>query len=70
MESNQDPYGVFDLSVVGGVTAVEEGVGRIDFRVTRSFGTFGEVSVTLETVDGTAVFSAGMLVVNARQLIC
>lgn len=63
VESNQDPYGVFELSVVGGVTQVEESGGRIDFLLTRSAGAFGEVSVTVETMDGSAVFSAGVLAV-------
>ena len=60
IESNQDPYGVFELSVVGGATSVEEDAVIVDFTLSRMFGTFGEVAVTMETVDGAAVFSPGM----------
>ena len=60
IESNQDPYGVFELSVVGGATSVEEDAVIVDFTLSRTFGTFGEVAVTMETVNGTAVFSSGM----------
>ena len=62
IQANQNPFGVIELSAVG-VTgsqiSVEEDVGSIEFELTRSFGTFGEVSVTLDTVPGTAVSIPG-----------
>ncbi len=61
IESNQDPYGVFELSVMGGASSVEENVVIVDFELFRTFGTFGDVSVTMETVDGTAQFSSGKI---------
>ena len=65
IESNQDPYGVFELLVVGGATSVEEDSVIVDFLLSRTFGTFGAVAVTMETVDGTAVFSPGFSPVYA-----
>lgn len=47
--------------MVGGTTAIEEEVVLVDYLLSRTFGTFGEVSVTMETIDGTAVFSSGWL---------
>ena len=38
---------------------MEEGAGYIEFEVRRSFGAFGEVSVTLATQEGTAVSTEG-----------
>lgn len=61
IESNQDPYGVFELSVVDGGISVEENVVLVDFELSRTFGTFGNVSVTMETIGGSAQFSTGNL---------
>lgn len=62
IQANQNPFGVIELSAVG-VTgsqlSIEENVGTIEFELTRSFGTFDEVSVTLDTVPGTAVSIPG-----------
>ena len=64
IESNQDPYGVFELSLVSATTSVEEDVVLVDFELSRTFGTFGDVSVTMETIDGTALFSTGKCTVH------
>ena len=62
IQANQNPFGVIELSAVG-VTgsqlSIEEDVGTIEFELTRSFGTYDEVSVTLDTVPGTAVSIPG-----------
>ena len=62
IQANQNPFGVLELSVVGvagSQISVEEDVGSVEFELTRSFGTFGDVSVTLDTVPGTAVSIPG-----------
>ena len=62
IQANQNPFGVVELSVVGvagSQLSVEEDVGTIEFELTRSFGTFDEVSITLDTVPGTAVSIPG-----------
>ena len=62
IQANQNPFGVFELSAVGvagSEVSIEEDVGSIEFELSRSFGTFGEVSVTLETVPGTATSTPG-----------
>ena len=62
IQANQNPFGVVDLSAVGvagSQVSVEENVRSIEFEVTRSFGTFDEVSVILDTVPGTAVSIPG-----------
>ena len=38
---------------------VEEDTRYIEFEVRRTFGTFGEISVTIATTEGTAVAPAG-----------
>jgi len=38
---------------------VEENTRYVEFEVRRTFGTFGEVSVTMATTEGTAVAPAG-----------
>lgn len=57
--ANQNPHGVFELSVVGGSTSVEEDSVLVDFELQRDFGRFGEVSVTMQTRDETATFLPG-----------
>lgn len=62
--ANHDPHGVFQLTsvtapVVGSRLLVEENVGYVEFEVTRNGGTFGEVTVTLETIARTATFAKG-----------
>ena len=42
-------------------SSLEESVGAAVFEVRRSDGAIGEVSVTLATVDATAVTSAGIM---------
>ena len=62
IQANQNPFGVVDLSAVGvagSQVSVEESTESIEFELTRSFGTFDEVSVTLDTVPGTAVSIPG-----------
>lgn len=62
IQANQDPFGVLELSAVGvpGTRlSVGEDVGSLEFELTRSFGTFGEVSVSLDTIPGTAVSIPG-----------
>ena len=38
---------------------VEEDTRYVEFEVRRTFGTFGEISVTIATTEGTAVAPAG-----------
>ena len=62
IQANQNPFGVVELSAVGATgsqISVDEDVGSIEFELTRSFGTFDEVSVTLETIPGTAISLPG-----------
>ena len=62
IQANQNPFGVVELSAVGVMGSeidIEEDIGSIEFELTRSFGTFEEVSVTLETVPGTAISIPG-----------
>ena len=53
----------FDIIILcyhsAGSVAVEEDTGYIEFEVRRSFGAFGEVSVTVATQEGTAVSTEG-----------
>lgn len=61
---NQDPQGVLQIAPVGlpleaGVLSVEENVQFVNYQVTRSFGTFGEVMVAVETTSGTATSAGG-----------
>ena len=61
---NQDPQGVLDVApidnpLVGGVLIVEEDAMFINFQVTRSFGSFNEVSATIHAAAGTATTSEG-----------
>ena len=63
IQANQNPFGVIELSAVGvsgSQISIEEDVGSVEFELTRSFGTFNEVSVTVDTVPGTAVFTPGI----------
>jgi len=39
---------------------VEENTQYVEFEIRRAFGTFGEVSVTMATTEGTAVAPSGM----------
>ena len=62
IQANQNPFGVVELSAVGmagSQVSIEENVGSVEFELTRLFGTFDEVSVTLDTVPGTAVSIPG-----------
>lgn len=64
IQANQNPFGVLELSAVGvngSQISIEEDVGSIEFELTRSFGTFSEVSVTVDTVPGTAASISGII---------
>jgi hypothetical protein len=57
--SNQDPQGVLQIYPVGlsmdrGLVTVEENVQFINYEVTRSFGTFGDITVAVETTAESA----------------
>ena len=61
---NQDPHGVLQLTpttlpLVNGGLAVEETVQFVNYEVTRIFGTFGEVTVAIETTPQSATFANG-----------
>lgn len=61
---NQDPYGVLQLTpanipLVNGGLAVEETVQFVNYEVTRAFGTFGEVTVAVETTPLSATSANG-----------
>lgn len=69
---NQDPQGVLQITpvslpLVNGSLLVEESLQFIDFEVTRSFGTFGEVTVALQTMSGTATSVNGESLANKRS---
>lgn len=62
---NQDPQGVLQIAPVGlqlegGLIAVEENVQFINYEVTRSFGTFGDIAVAVETSSGSAMSPNGL----------
>ena len=61
---NQDPQGVLQvapvsLPLMNGGLLVEENVQFINYEVTRTFGTFGEVTVAVETTPQSAVSTNG-----------
>ena len=63
---NQDPQGVLQIAPVSlqlgeGLMAVEENIQFINYEVTRSFGTFGDITVAVETSSGTATSPNGMM---------
>ena len=64
---NQDPQGVLQIAPVGvpldGGVLVEENVEFINFEVTRTSGTFGEVTVAVETTSGTAISTNGKCII-------
>lgn len=62
IQANQNPFGVLELSAVGvtgSQVSVEEDMDRVEFELTRSFGTFGDVSIFLDTIPGTAISTPG-----------
>ena len=61
---NQDPQGVLqlapvDLLLAGGGLLLEEDIQFVNFEVMRSMGTFGEVTVQVQTTPGTATSAQG-----------
>ena len=67
---NQDPYGVLELfpvtaSLVNGRIEVEENVGFIDYEVRRSAGSFGEITVTVQTSPRTATSATGKKILHS-----
>ncbi len=63
---NQDPHGVVqitpvNLPLVNGGLLVEENVQFINYEVTRTSGTFGEVTVAIETTSDSAVSTNGIV---------
>lgn len=61
---NQDPQGVLEIApvnlpLVDGGLNVEEDIQFVNFQVTRSFGTFDEVTVVVQTTVGTATAAEG-----------
>lgn len=61
---NQDPQGVLEIAPVNlplmnGGLSVEEDIQFINYQVTRSFGTFDEVTVAVQTTAGTATAAEG-----------
>ncbi len=67
ISANQDPNGVVELRplrtelVNGGGIQVEETAGFVEFEVVRSGGTFGEISVMLQTSSRTATSAFGKI---------
>lgn len=62
---NQDPNGVLELTAVGvpllnGAVSLEESIGFVDYEVTRTSGTFGEVTVEVATTSAMATSANGM----------
>ena len=61
---NQDPQGVLqlapvDIALTNGVLRLEESMPFVNYQVTRSMGSFGEIAVAVETSSGTATSAEG-----------
>ena len=68
---NQSPQGVFQIVPVNtpsvdGRVLVEEDIDFVEYQVIRSLGTFGEVTVVIETTAGTAISTDGECVSGER----
>lgn len=61
---NQDPHGIVqivpvNLPLVNGGLLVEENVQFVNYEVTRTSGTFGEVTIAVETTSQSATAANG-----------
>lgn len=70
---NQDPQGVIQMAPVSlplmnGGLVLEENVQFVNYEVTRTLGTFGEVTVAVETTPQSAVSTNGNLFAANPQL--
>lgn len=69
VEANDFPYGLFVFTSSYRPLIVDEGVGEVEVRVTREFGTVGEVTVSFQTIAEEDAFSTLLLAgVDVEQL--
>ena len=71
---NQDPHGVLQiatvsLTLVNGGLMLEENVQFVNYEVTRSSGTFGEVTIAVETTSQSALSTNGNRCYNHSVII-